>query len=53
MRPERIEHRKGKDLVTIQGCTGCGAVRANRIALDALQGDDTDATSQLIAGLQP
>jgi hypothetical protein len=53
MRPGRIEYRSGKGLVIIHGCTGCGTVRANRIACDAHQGDDTDAIAEIMAGLQP
>lgn len=53
MRPERIEFRSGKGLVIIHGCTGCGSVRANRIACDTNQGDDTDAIAQIMIGLQP
>ena len=53
MRPERIEHRKGKGLVVVHRCTACGAVRPNRIAADPVQGDDIDAITAVMAGLPP
>ena len=49
MRPERIEHRKGKGLVVVHRCTACGAQRPNRIADDPVQGDDIDAIAALMA----
>ncbi len=49
MRPEGIEHRKGKGLVIVHRCTACGAVRANRVADDPVQGDDIDAIAALMA----
>jgi RNHCP domain len=51
MRPERIEHRKGKGLVIVHRCTGCGAVRPNRLADDQVQGDEIDAITAVMAGL--
>jgi hypothetical protein len=53
MRPAQIDTRTGKGLVIIHRCTGCGAVRANRIARDALQGDDIDAITAVMTGLGP
>jgi hypothetical protein len=53
MRPERIEHRKGKGLVIVHRCTDCGAERPNRIADDPVQGDEIDAITAVMAGLPP
>jgi hypothetical protein len=53
MRPERIEQRKGKGLVVVHRCTGCGAVRPNRIADDPVQGDDVGAITAVMAGVLP
>jgi hypothetical protein len=51
MRPDRIEHRKGKGLVIVHRCTACGAVRPNRISDDPVQGDEIDAIIAAMAGL--
>ncbi len=53
MRPERIEHRKGKGLVIVHRCTACGALRPNRVADDVAQGDEIDAITAVMAGLPP
>ncbi len=50
MRPERIDHRRGKGLVIIHRCVECDQIRANRIADDAIQGDDIDVICALMAG---
>jgi hypothetical protein len=53
MRPERIEHRKGKGLVIVHRCAACGAVRPNRVAEDMAQGDEIDAIAAVMGGLPP
>jgi hypothetical protein len=53
MRPERIEQRKGKGLAVVHRCAGCGAMRANRIADDPVQGDAVEAITAVMAGLLP
>ncbi len=53
MRPERIDRRKGKGLVIIHRCAGCGATRANRIADDPVQGDDIDVVIAAMIGRPP
>jgi hypothetical protein len=50
MRPDRIDTRTGKGLVIIHSCTGCGVMRANRIAVDIIQGDDIDAITAVMTG---
>jgi hypothetical protein len=50
MRPDRIDTRTGKGLVIIHSCTGCGVMRANRIAVDIIQGDDIGAITAVITG---
>jgi hypothetical protein len=52
MRPERIEQRKGKGLVIVHRCTGCGAERPNRIADDPVQADDVEAITAVVTGLR-
>lgn len=49
MRPERVEHRRGKGLVLVHRCEVCGFVRPNRIADDPVQGDDIDAIIALMS----
>jgi len=48
MRPERIEHRRGKGLAIIHRCVRCGRVRANRIASDTNQADDIGTLAVLM-----
>jgi len=48
MRPERIEHRRGKGLAIVHRCVRCGCVRANRIACDTTQADDVAAVAVLM-----
>lgn len=43
MAPVGLDYRPGKGHVLVHRCMRCGAVRRNRIAVDAEQPDDLDA----------
>ena len=53
MRPERVEHRRGKGLVVIHRCVACGFTRPNKIADDPAQGYDIDALITVMRGGAP